>query len=511
MAQVSSIKKFDVGYGKSMTAFRIFPPYLREFAETELGGASIGRDIISDHERLEAFMTALESASVEDVELARPALLFHLEELDDIIGKLAYTSAADSVKGSASETVMNAVTEIAGDARILVAQVDASPRSTGKASMLMGCMAYLAELLAISNAISMAGDPDFETIADKASSEYVGLSREIATLRRDLAQRYPDTAALLTETDVLLSTANATLASADLEIPVVTHRMVEDLTGMAGDRTYLYGGHVSHASREDAVGNRWYQPLDKLQAEKLRRGYTNLFRMVDEVYNRSGFLSEMKGLAVAMRFSATEQFAHAGSYTEAAIRSQKKSLYDSVEEHKAKIEREVEGIDASRRFCRENGSRYLRLEGVVRELFDRLSFALHPDRPRPTVMEFEMAGEDVIVGTVPGRENAVVIARDRSTSTREAVYMAVMPASELDDIRIERVLECKGTHFGSVDEAVEDLNSDTTCKGFYFGDEEIDVSGAARLVSHHRQVEAENRKRRSYAHDEDTEESLVPF
>lgn len=473
MTARNSIKRMDMGhYNRSMVAFRVFPPFASGFTGTSLGKAVVGRDIVTDYERMSALISALEAASADELEMARPVLHFHIEELKDFLRDTSW-QVRDTLKldgGSAAmvRDILEGVSKDVGDA---IAAVDRAPRQQRHQHVVRGTMAYLAEVLAFANAAAPILGSEFNAITKKASARYVKYANDIRKMSKQLEPRYEGISARLGDADGMLRKADAHVREVDMSIPDISMQTLERISAIIGDRDrlwHVYGGDEAHVKAVLEKGHhRVYSDHD---AEELRTLLVKLFGDINRTYNAGGIVSELMMAASAIRYTATTHISHADKHTAIGVRLTKKGLYDSAKEHAERIDRLVEEVPRERFRSRAEAAAYMAKASQIGDFLHEVNVGLHPERAVPGKVRFERFAEGILVGELAGLEDAIVVARDRTTGTQDAVYLARVPRSEIghgfDSDHAKKFL---GTNFFSADRALQDLGSQAVMDAFFDG------------------------------------------
>ncbi|NTF23499.1 hypothetical protein G6L37_34580 [Agrobacterium rubi] len=471
MYQRNSIKRTEV-LDRVISSFRVFPPHAESLADTRIGKACLGRDIISDHARLDELVQALSAATTEDLDLARPVLLFHIAELLDFIRDTAFNVDGKVKLGTQPVAIVGSILDgVCSDIRDSIRKIDSSPKNKGLQGFVRGSMSYLAEILAVASAASVAS-PEFEEIKRKASDRYVAYSREIASLASKLESAYEGITERLGKADEILRDADEHVRTVDMRVPRLSSEGIERLTWTIGNRDTLWAIQ-SDEQMEAALHSGAYQPLTNADATKIKEDLTFLFTEINRTFNTGGFVSEMLMSAAAMEYRGSDLLTHADKHTVEKVKHMKKGLYDSQKEHLERVATSIADVPANRFRMRSEAAEVMRKSSNISAFMGQVAVELHPELAEVGRMSFRRLKDEVMVGSVPGWEDSFVMIRDRSTTIPDAVYMARIPSHEISvDLTLEGAQDYLGTSFFSSDDALHHLNSDHASE-FFFGGRRI--------------------------------------
>ncbi len=459
--QRNSIKRFDIAGTRTITSFRVFPPFPAALEDTPLGKAALGRDIVTDFDRLEKLIAAIETASTAELDMARAVLHFHVEELQDFVRDTSWM-ARDLLKLNKGPAAMvrNILDGVSKDVRTTFDAVDGAPRHQDHQHVLRGTMGYLAEVLALANAASPAFGAEFEQLTKKASDNYVRYSKWIRKMASELEPRYAGIIERVGDHDKMLREADARVREMDMTVPDVSAQTLNALLSDLGDKDHLWDVFRSEKRMKHAIEKGWYRAYSEADADEVRQRACKLFRDVNRAYNTGGIVAELMMAASAIRFTGSSQIDGADKYTVQEVRRTKKGLYDSKQEHEERIDQLVQEVPDRRFAARADGAYYLAMANLIGDFLNDVHVILHPEMALSKI-RFERFADGILVGDLPGVDDTVVISRDRSTSTPDAVYLSRVPKSEIGgEFDSARAKEFPGTSFFSVDEALHDLGSE---------------------------------------------------
>jgi hypothetical protein len=470
MTTRNSIKRMDMGYGRSMMAFRVFPPFASAFSDTPLGKAALGRDIVTDHERLEALIDAIDAASTEELEMARPVLHFHIEELKDFLRDTSWQvrDVLKLDKGPAAmiEGILDGVSK---DVREAISAVDRAPRHRKHQQVVRGTMDYLAEVLAFANAAAPACGAGFDKITKKASATYIKCAKDIRKMATELEGRYEGVTERLGDPDAMLREADTHVREVDMTIPDISAQTLERVLAVLGDRDRLWHVYNSDERLKDALEKGHHRVYSDFDAVELRRLVGKVFREVNRSYNTGGIAAELMMATSAIRYSATNYINTADKHTAQAVRMTRKVQYESEKEREERIEKRIGEVPGDRFFSRSEAAACMVKASMMGDLLNDVHASLHPEKPVSRV-SFERFAEGILVGELPGLKDAIVIARDRSVGEQDGVYLARVPHSKIvEGFDCQRAKEFDGTNFYSADDALRDLGSELVRTMFFDG------------------------------------------
>ncbi len=472
MTARNSIKRTELGDGRAIMSFRVFPPFASTFEDTALGKAALGRDIVTDYERLEALIEAIDAATTEELEMARPVLHFHIEELKDFLRDTSWM-VRDTLKldrGPAA-IVRSILDDVSKDVSDAIAAVDRAPRQQKHQHVLRGTMGYLAEILAFANAAAPVFGSEFDGITKKASSRYVKFANDIRKMSKELEPRYEGIAERLGDPDALLREADSHIREVDMTVPDISMQAIERLSAILGDRDrlwHVYGRDEEHVKAALERGH--HKAYGDRDADELRTLVVNLLGEINRSYNTGGIVSELMMATSAIRYSGTTYISAADKHTSVKVRLTRKGRYDSEKEHSERIDKLVEEVPSERFRSRSEAASYMAKANQVGDFLHDVHVNLHPERAVFSKVRFERFAEGILIGDLTGLEDAIVIARDRTAGPQDAVYLARVPRTEIEDgFDSVRAKKFPGTNFFSADQALQDLGSEAVMDAFFDG------------------------------------------
>jgi hypothetical protein len=466
----NSIKRIDMGYGREMVSFRVAPPYAAELADTKLGKAVIGRDIVTDYDRLAALIDAIDNATAQEMEMARPILLFHIEELKDFLQSTSWRvrDTLDLGKGPAAliSGILNGVSK---DIRSALQAVDRDPRKKAHQYAVRGSMQYLAELLALTNAAAEVFGADWDDLTTKASVHYVRHVKTMLKMAKEMEPRYAGITERFGVPDEMLRGADDHVRTVDMSIPEISVDALDRITATLGSRDVLWSVYNSPERLKSALEN-GYRVLSERDTDELKGMLGKLFRDVNRTFNSGGVVAELMMATTAIRYIASIQVKDADTHTERRVRLTKQALYESKADHQERIEKMVTDVPKERFFSRANAAALMSQVNVIADLLGKVHENLHPDLEQAWSINFHRLSDGILCGDLPDGRNAIVLVRDTIVAAQDAVYLANVPKSELDEFfDIHKAKEFTGTNFFSVDEALNSVTSDFVQEMFFNG------------------------------------------
>lgn len=467
--------KFDIG-DRTMTVVSIPPGINPEIADSPLSDISGMHVYVSSHPDAVAYAKAIRNASDGEIELARPQLYFVLSEVDERLLHGSYRVETEFLKLKTPKDIIGNVLEgVSVDSKRFLSECDRNPRSRAAAQRLAGVMAYFAEVEAFVAGLADGIDESYRPLSEKASKAIRELASEIDELKRTTKERYPALSKALPSLDELRRAARAKLEETDFSVPRLSRERLERLMGECGDRDILWRISDGGKAREKYISKGWHRPLSASDAESLRDGSATVLEEYDSVYNSHGFVSELKQMAASLRYRGLYQAHQADTHTEAAIRRERKSIYDTKAEHERRLAERIAAIPRDKEFFRHGAAELLGAANMVSGFLAEAGRAFRSAQDVSGYLEFSVR-DGAMVGE-SGGEEAIVIYDDHVVRAGgnhpDAVYAVKLPASALRDgvppleeIREERF--SAATNYHSVEQCLGELDN-LTESGFFFG------------------------------------------
>lgn len=435
------------------------------------------------------YADALATASVDEIERARPQIYFTANNVALRLQDESF-AASSSVKDLSSPTAM--IGEILGgvakDADALLRECDQSPRNRYRLRQLAGALSYLAEIHVFCTTVARSCDPDFASLADLAGKSFNRISAEAEQFKRETAERYPEVAEIIPTAEETSAKAEQALKSMDFTLPRLSKmsaRRVLDTIGDHGDLWSIANGK----NRDKYIETRQHIPVDEKGAREISEGVRQLMSDFDDVFNRHGFLAELRKCAVALRYFALNYANSAHTHTEGEIRRQRKSIYDSDQEHERRIKEQIARLPQEKQRDLKSAADYQTkanmisgfLHRVKQGLADEKTAALHA--PTSAFISFRKEN-GALVGEldIPGKD-AIVIYNDHIVRKEgrhaDAVYAIRMPAQAIADgvpalEEVRQAMFDKATNYHSLVECLNELDNEIERKYFFDG---IRISG----------------------------------
>lgn len=463
-----------------MVAFSIPPAINPEIRTSPLSDISGLHVHASSRPDVLAYRDAVLGASDEELELARPQLYFVCNDLKSRLVN-ACSEAASVIENA--RTPMEVASKIFGgvylDARNLLAECDASPRNKNRARHLAGAYSYLAEIEAFARSLAEGHDPSFSGLAKEAAETVSALGREIDEFRGATKERYPEISATLpSSADMRKASANA-VRDAALSAPRLSADRLDRIMGDCGDHGELWA-IASGQSRQKYIESGRYRPLNKRDADSLRGKVSGLLADYDDVFNGTGFIAQLRQLAVALRFQGLSYISRAGRNDEASIRRSRKGLYESAKEHAANIKRMVAQLPRERERTLAEGGRALSTSNMLSGFLGSADRYLNPGKSVGAFLEFSRH-DGCLVG-IPdvSSEHAMLVYDDHvldRTIHPNAVYAVRVPATVLAN-GIPTLEEARGhedwpgTNYHSVQECLGEFDNEIE-QNYFFGGTKI--------------------------------------
>jgi hypothetical protein len=369
-----------------------------------------------------------------------------------------------------------------------MAAVDHAPRSRGHQTVLRGCVAYLAEILALANVGVAAFGSDFESIVEDASASYVKFGRDIKKMSAELEARYAGISERVGDPDILLREADAHVMEVDMTVPDITAPVYERLLDSVGEINSMWRAYSSDKHMKEAVKAGRHRPMNDTNADELRTGLVHMFKEVNRSFNSGGLVSELLMATAAMRYRAGVSISQADAHSEADIRNDRKGLYESRDEYAARVAKGIADVPQERFRTRSDGASTMAKANLIGGFLSDVQASLHPDLERASMVSFRRFAEGILVGRISGLDDAIVISRDKEVGERDAVWVARIPhAAIVGGFDNSKAKEFDGTNFYSVDDALQEIGTDRFQEMFFDG-HKIDGHDGFDLLAEERRV-----------------------
>jgi len=456
-------------------AFWIPPQINPGIAGSPLSDIYFQKVHLGDKSDTRAYREAVDSASEEELELARPQIFFILRDLKDRL--LKFASRIDPEIQSCktpTEIAENILHGVSVDALHLLDSCDRQPRNKRQLSQLKGVAVYLAEISLFAAAISEK-DGNFSNVADQALPAFDGVARSIDKFRSATKDRYPEVSSILPSSAEILEEARRRIASATYSVPRLSPERLETTSGLCGSHDILWD-IASGRQRQEYIDKGRYRPLQGKEASVLREEVSSLLNDFDDVFHSEGFVAELRQIVAAQQYSGLLALKHANERTEASIRRERKSIYHTRKEHEARIEEAVRRLPKERKWAKERASNALASANMLSGFLADAGRLLSEKATKEARIEF-VPTEGAIVGQldVP-HDYAIVIYDDHVVRDLhpEAVYAVKMPIAELTNgvPPLEEVREAKfgvATNYRHIEECLAELGNRTERSYFFDG------------------------------------------
>jgi len=325
-----------------------------------------------------------------------------------------------------------------------------------------------------------SADPEFEGLALRAKELLSSLGARTDAMRDGAMPSYPEIVEELPSLAEARAEAGRVLAAASYDVPRITPQRIERLMSDCGGRDVLWS-IASGGKRQDFINNRNYRPLSPDETKALRDGVAGLLEDYDSVYNRGGFVSQLRQLAVSLQHDGHARIEWAESLTEGSVRRRRKGLYETEAEHAREIEEAVTRLPEDREAHLGEARRLLSSSSMVSSFLAMAGRLLRPGAEFPAFLNFvEVNG--ALVGTLD-RQHPFVLAvyDDCFVSERHpgAVYAARIPvdvaAESLPSLaEVSARSDWRATNYRSVEECLGEIGNGVERSYFFDG---VDVRG----------------------------------
>jgi len=425
-----------------------------------------------DSVAMEKYAAALASATLEEIELARPQIFF---TLNNVLQRLMDHAVATRLINVDPVTLVDHMLEgVVKEVQSMLGECDKEPRNRYKLRRLASSLDYLSELREFCS-VAQSVDTSFSSLEKKASVELAETLDRVEKFRQETASRYPDVAAILPAPGVLEVKATKSLSEADFDLPRLSAQSFKRTLGILGDHGDLWDA-ADGKNRQKLIEMGRLQPLSQRDGREIVVGVSRLMKDYDRVFNRHGFLADLRCVAVANRFMSILRSDMVLSHTESEIRARRKYLYDTQEEHQKKIEEEIERLPANRLRDQIAASQWQSAANTVSGLLHEVEKVLK-DKTSAAFVNFRLES-GALVGEMDVGGDAIVIYDDAVVRAEgnhpEAVYAVRMPSSALvdqvpplEDIRA--MMFSQATNYHSLVECLTEIDGEIERDFFFEG------------------------------------------
>lgn len=510
----SSIKRHDIGDGRTMTSFRVFPPVDDRLRDMDIASVLLARDVVTDFDALAKFRAAVAVASVEELELARPAILFQLSELKEFITSTAVRVSMDgTVKETPEKTLEAILTGVVKEIGGMISELDRSPRNRSLPRTINGAMAYLAEVVSFTARIAEKHDASFLSLSEDASMAFIKLADRIRRLKEQTVERYPEIAKNLYDPADILNAADARVAIADLNVPKLTDGQFDEVSWAVGDWDILWKIAQKEEWRAEYIEKGWYRPFGDEDAEHFRGKLLGLLDDVNEPFNGGGLINELRMIPAVLYHMGKRAIDYADGYDERDIRrSFERSKFRDKEQH---MQEEMESLPQNRFSDRTRGMNNLASSDMLSSFLVEIEKSFHPDKVFPNRMRFTRHESGPLVGTLDRQwDYAIVIYRDKGVGPRDAVYAVRIPLADMEsgipDLEAIRWHpEYKATNYYSIDDALVDMGGEIEANFFFDGLRVEANDGFKLLAAERREIGRQIKRGKSLSDFPDYDHSHV--
>lgn len=490
MIDRNSIKRRTYEGGKSVTSFRIFHPVDSKIRDFPISKTIMKRDVVTDYDAVEALRAAVLQSSTEELELARPAILFHLLELQDFIINTALNIQIEGiVKATPKDTISSILNGVVNDASKLLTAIDKAPRTQRLHSALQGSMSYLGEIVSLTALVAELQDEGFEPLSQKAAQAFLRLSERLRKLKAQTSERYPEISVNIADPADILKDADIRVRTADLTIPDVSAERITQLSFVAGNRDILWNVAQKDEWRQDYIDKGLYKPLTERSAESFRGEVIALLDDINATFNGGGLINELRMIPAALRHAAQKSVQFADGYDERRITNQRVSRFKDQQERVVKDE--IARLPMTRFVARSRATSEFAQAELLSSFINQIGKALNPDVEPSSRLHFARHDSGALVGTLDRQwDYAIVIYRDKGVSARDAVYVSRLPLdlveNGLPDLATARDHPLHiGMNYHSVDDALIRLSHDEESM-FYFQGIVINGNDGFKIIEEER-------------------------
>lgn len=470
--------------GLQMGGFLVPPRADKGLRGSPLGDLSMAFVEGWDSDGLKKYAKGLADAGTDEIERARPQIYHTLNSLGERLKDSAFNITYGIEKGLGYGNSFSDPAKLTGhilrgvisDADELLKACDAAPKNQYKLRQLATCIDYLAEMNVVCESLSR-DDGRFRPLAERANGALVRIATAAVEFRDAVGERYPQARDHIRDISVVREEAATRVSETPISLPRLSKGRFDRALSTIGDQNVLWQIAGSEDRRAAAAKTPAYRPIDDKGAADIASEVGSLMGDMDAVFNSHGFVGGLVQLAVSLRYQALNKSAWAEEYGEGYIKRSRKSLYESKEEHAARIERDLLRLPSERLDNLKSAANLGAEANVMASFVNAVSIAVK-GKPAAAFLAFRREGA-ALVGEVdvPGRD-AIVIYDDHIVREGgrhpDAVYAVRLPASEmagglppLEDVR-ERFFE-RGTNYHSLVEALSELDGDIERSYFFDG------------------------------------------
>ncbi len=498
----------SLGDGRSLMASRVAPPVPEDLSYEALRKLRVFHLVHAHGDSIREIADAIETAPLDQIELARTAILHALECLDrefvDIGNSMVYdiskANLEDVTSASTESFFRNVVENAMDDAESLLKEVKKSPSSKSKIAALEDLSTALAEI----TELGFAGAVGVDIRQRRAAFE------ENAMALRNWISTMPGgspKAALANVGD--RSVLKARLASQVEASGRVTPKDLDMATFLilstAGEKFLYRHASLPPLERERLAIAKGFKSLKEDEANALRKTLVDALLMYADVTQPRGLIDFLRGMSNVNAYTAqsfiTESIS--GKWESEARETNKRKSFASKTEKTKDLERALADIKRQKerqRFHSVILANYASdFQTRYEDLIVRASSVLDRDTSvtdRRTLRLTKDEATNAVIGTFDRAAlPSILIYPDPFVVVEGAVYAMSAPASLIADGIPEFSLEVRGhpdlkatKNWYSIENAIVDLTADAFSQTFFFG-------GPVRVINEVREPEAQPSRR----------------
>jgi hypothetical protein len=423
------------------------------------------------------YADAVSAASVAQLELARPQIYYTADNISRRLWDEAFAVTRTVKDTSSPEALISEILDgVTKDASQLLSECDNAPRNRIKLRRLAGALSYLAEIRTFCSAIAPSY-PAFEQLADISGKAFDRLASETERLRQEVAGRYPEVAEIIPAAGQLAAAAEAALQAMEFSLPRLSRASIDRLLLTIGDHNDLW--RVASGKNRDAlIAAGHHIPITERDAKTIVSGVRRLIEDFDGLFNREGFLAELRRCAASYRYLSLQSADQFQRTDEVSVRREfsRKSPYDTNAEHSARIEAALARLPADRQRLQKTAAEMQSLANMLSGFLHGVEQSLRGKTSEAFIRFRKSNGALVGELDVPGAD-AIVIYDDhvvRAHGYPEAVYAIRMPADKVAvevppfaDVR-EAMFD-RATNYHSLVQCLAELDGEVECGYFFDG------------------------------------------
>ena len=302
-------------------------------SRSPLIGASVTFERAADESALAGYAEALSNSSVVEIERARPEIYF---SADNVARRLADEAFAivktRKLPRSPKAMIDDIMQRVASDASTMLVDCKAAPGDRGKLQQFAGALAYLAEIYVFCSTVVDRHDASFVQVSESARRKLARLLVEAHVFRVSAAPFHPEVLELVPEIDQIYRAAEKALETADFSLPPprLSPASVRRVVEAVGDRATLWAVASARGGKRP-VSSASYQPIDASGAAEITGGVRKLMEDFNGVFNRHGFVADLRKAAAAFRYVALERLDWLDCDRETVLRRERSSYYPAAE------------------------------------------------------------------------------------------------------------------------------------------------------------------------------------